>query len=129
MLIDDSSFDLKIISRIVEHSGLFENILAFQGGREALAYIKDNLDAEARRPQLILLDIQMPEMDGFEFIDEFALLPSSFREKCRVAILSSTDDITDISRVKSNPHLITLIRKPLHPDVLAKLVEKYYETE
>ena len=65
MLIDDSSFDLKINTRIVEYSGLLNTIIPCSSAREALIYLSENLDNPEKLPQLILLDIQMPEMDGF----------------------------------------------------------------
>lgn len=126
MVVDDSKFDLKIIPRIIQHTRLFEQTLTFQAAKEALTYLQENLKYPDKLPQLILLDIQMPEMNGFEFIEHYAKLPESFRQQCKVAILSSTDDASDIAVVAANPHLITLIKKPLHPENLFSLISEHF---
>ena len=125
MLVDDNRFDQIIVKRTVKYSQLFENITVFSCGQEALDHLKNNLDHPHMLPHLILLDIQMPEMDGFEFMEKFRLLDSSIIQHCKVAILSSTDDPYDIQRAEENPNIITLIRKPLHPETLAQIVKEF----
>lgn len=129
MLVDDSGFDRKIVQRTVSFTKTFENILVFSGGGEALDFITDNINNPEKLPQLILLDIQMPEMDGFDFINRFAALPESFRSTIKIALLSSTDDIGDIARADANPHIIKLIKKPLHPSVLLELLQEHFEMD
>lgn len=129
MLVDDSSFDRKIVQRTVSYTKMFETILVFSGGGEALDYITDHLNEVQKLPQLILLDIQMPEMNGFEFINIFATLPVTVRSKIRVALLSSTDDLSDIAKAESNCHIVKLIKKPLHPNALLELMKEIFEMQ
>lgn len=126
MIIDDSRFDQLIISRTAEHTGLFKKIIVMPGAREALEHLTKNLQNQQELPQLILLDIQMPEMNGFEFIDHFAQLPTSFTDTCGVIMLSSTDDLTDIEKAGSNPYIIKLLKKPLRPDVLTGIINEHF---
>ncbi|MBK7098318.1 MAG: response regulator [Sphingobacteriales bacterium] len=98
MLIDDSRFDLKINERIAKFAGVFDEIITCSSGKDALHYLLENIDNAEKWPCLILLDIQMPEMDGFEFMTHYATLPASQRGTCKVAILSSTEDSGDIEK-------------------------------
>lgn len=126
MLVDDSVFDLKINKLIATHTKLFEDIQTFISPGEALDYLASNVTDPNKLPQLILLDIQMPEMTGFEFMEKYAKLPQSLKDNCHVAMLSSTDDLTDINKAKANINIVKLLRKPLDPATIKQFVDDYY---
>lgn len=121
MLVDDNIIDLKINSKLIEITGMFSEIIACKSGQEALHYFSSSANQADKLPTLILLDIQMPEMDGFEFLEHYKKFPSAFKEKCAVAMLSSTLDFGDIQRAQANPHVIKLMKKPLQLIDLKKL--------
>lgn len=125
MLIDDNEVDLKINSKIISISKLFEEIIVCQSGEDGLNYLKTNLLTPENLPEFILLDIQMPEMDGFEFLEIYKQLPKEITEKCLVAILSSTLDFGDIKKAEANPHVIKLFKKPLFPKELEEVLASY----
>lgn len=115
MLIDDNYIDLKINSKIIVISKLFDEIIQCQSGEEALAYFTSHANEPEKLPNFILLDIQMPEMDGFEFLDNYKLFPPEWKDSCQVAMLSSTLDFGDIRRAEANPYVLKLLKKPLIP--------------
>jgi CheY-like chemotaxis protein len=117
MLIDDNEIDLKINAKLISLAKLFDEIIICQSGEDALDYLNKHLSTRDKLPDLILLDIQMPEMDGFEFLEYY----KSFPDKCPVAMLSSTLDFGDIKRAEANPYVIKLLKKPLSPMELATL--------
>lgn len=125
MLIDDNEVDLTINSKIINITKLFDHIIVCHSGEEALSYFRKHESDIDALPDLILLDIQMPEMDGFEFLEIYKNLPKSSTDKCSVAMLSSTLDFGDIKKAEANPHIIKLLKKPLFPKELDELLKKY----
>ena len=125
LLIDDNDIDLKINSKIINLSNFFQDIVLCQSGVEAIMYIKKNLNEPELLPDFILLDIQMPEMNGFEFLELYKKLPQIFLENCKLAILSSTLDFGDIKKAEANPLVIKLLKKPLYPGELKELMTRH----
>jgi CheY-like chemotaxis protein len=121
MLIDDSAIDLKIHSKIlsIHYEGL--DIITCLSAQEALLALKKHKNVPDQLPDLILLDIQMPDMDGFDFLEKFKKLPAVIIEKCAIVMLSSTLDFGDIIRAEANRHVIKLLKKPLNPVELKKI--------
>jgi CheY-like chemotaxis protein len=126
MLIDDNDVDLKINSKIITLSGLFEEIVLCQSAEEGLSYLNMRVDKLDELPDFILLDIQMPEMDGFDFLEVYKNFPKPLKETCVIAILSSTLDFGDIKKAEANPYVIKLLKKPLYPKELEELLKKYF---
>lgn len=122
MLIDDSAIDLKIHSKILSLHYVGLDIITFLTGSEALMHLKKFKDLPDELPDLILLDIQMPEMDGFEFLNRFTKLPPIIIDKCAVVMLSSTLDYGDTIRAQANRHVIKLLKKPLNPVELKRII-------
>ena len=74
-------------------------------------------------PDLIFLDINMPHMDGWEFLDEFITLPESVLQKMKVVMLTSSVDINDIAKSKTYKPVTDFLSKPLNKDNLRNLLQ------
>ena len=120
MLIDDNPTDLFVHERFLIHKKIAHDIQKFISAEDALFYLQEHPNIE-KWPDLILLDIQMPVMNGFEFLvhcEEFLKLKNS-----SIIMLSSSLDFGDINRVKANPHVLALMEKPFDVDELIGLLE------
>ncbi len=126
LFIDDNDIDLMVNSRIINLSGLVEEVTLFNSGISALRHLKEIVNETEKWPDFILLDIQMPDMNGFEFMEHFKELPTAFINHCKVAMLSSTLDFGDIKKAEANPLVIQLLKKPLFLDELSELIKNSF---
>ena len=125
LMIDDNEIDLKINSRIISLTKIFDHVETCGSGQEALSFFNKNINNPEVLPDFILLDIQMPDMDGFQFLDVYKSLPKHVIDHCVVIMLSSTLDFGDIQRAEANIHVVKLLKKPLNPDELKDLIHTY----
>jgi CheY-like chemotaxis protein len=127
MLIDDNEIDNLINQKMIESIDLAENIFIHSGAKSALEYLKNiekiKTGAESFLPELIFLDIDMPLMDGFQFIDEFEKLSVGTKKYCKVVLLTSSLDPKDIAKSKKNSYILKYLNKPLTQENLKKFIE------
>lgn len=97
---------------ILEVSNYSKTISTFTSPNEALEYLSKIKDKE-KVPELIFLDINMPEMDGFEFMEEFEKLPAMVSDFTKIIIISSSDDPIDIQKASAHKAIIKYLKKPL----------------
>jgi CheY-like chemotaxis protein len=116
LLIDDSTFDLFIYEKLIVKSGISQSVKTFNSARVALEYITK--EQNELPEMIILLDLQLPGMNGFEFIDRFHELPQPVKDKIKIFMLSSTIDTNDIEKAKESPYIIDLLPKPLEISLL-----------
>ena len=113
MLVDDNDTDNFISKRIIEITKFANRVEIKNSGKSALEYIEANKENPDDLPNLIFLDINMPIVDGFVFLYEFEKFNDIVKNKCKVIILSSSDNKRDIDKIINNDHVIKFITKPL----------------
>jgi len=121
MLIDDNETDNFISKRIIELTEFAHRVEAKNSGKDALEYLRVHQATPELLPDLIFLDINMPIVDGFMFLYEFENLQPSVQQKCKVVILSSSDNQRDINRLINNEYVIKYITKPLTQNALDEI--------
>ncbi|MDH3708787.1 MAG: response regulator [Cyclobacteriaceae bacterium] len=121
MLVDDNETDNFISKRIIEITKFARNVIIKSSGKSALEYIGAHRNEPSKLPDLIFLDINMPIVDGFVFLYEFEKFAELVKNKCRVIILSSSDNKRDIDKIVNNDHVIKFITKPLTESELGEI--------
>jgi CheY-like chemotaxis protein len=101
LIVDDNHVDNWLASRILELNHICSNILSVANGKDALKRLEEFFSEKGILPELILIDLQMPLMDGFQLIGEINKLPFYSKEKSRILILTAgIDDKEDVERIK-----------------------------
>jgi len=116
LLIDDNFIDNFVTRKILETGQFAETILVMQSAQEAI----DALRRGVIKPEVIFLDVRMPMMSGFEFLEEFEKLDADVKD-VRIFMLSSSLDPTDINKSSNNKYVAQFVHKPLTHDVLEEL--------
>ena len=89
--------------------------------------LSDFVVASSIIPELILLDLNMPIMDGWEFLDEFSIKYAAIFQTVKIAIVSSSVNPADFQKAKEYPFVIDFISKPISVDILRKINDHYFE--
>ena len=126
MLVDDNDTDNFISKRIIEITKFSENVIVKNSGKSALDYLVENKEYPESIPDIIFLDINMPIVDGFVFLYEYEKFSNSVKDKCRVIILSSSDNKRDIDKIVNNDFVIKFVTKPLTEKTLEVIKELEY---
>ncbi len=121
MLVDDNDTDNFISKKIIEIAGFSERIELMSSGKRALDYLEKEKENPENLPEIIFLDINMPIVDGFVFLYEFEKFPTLVKEKCKVAVLSSSNNKSDVKRIMENQNVVKFITKPLSTEALSSL--------
>lgn len=127
LLVDDNEMFRFLNGKILEKSGLTERVESTHSAREALAMLREMADAICALPDVVILDLMMPDMDGLEFIQQFSLLPETVTNNVKIALLSSYISPEDKALSLSYDAVIDVIDKPLNKEKLLGMQEKIRE--
>lgn len=114
-IIDDDNMYVNLVKKIVEAKNLCQNLMVFQNGKDALNYfeaILTNLDKNII-PEIIFLDLNMPIMDGWEFLDNFTKIKNKLGKTITLYIVSSSINPVDIERARSINSVKDYLVKPV----------------
>ncbi|MCA6438241.1 MAG: response regulator [Bacteroidetes bacterium] len=112
-LIDDDEIVKFIGSKVIESTKLVNRIKTFSNGEEAINFLKSNSKNLDLLPEIILLDLNMPIMDGFEFLEKYIMLEPKLGKKIAIYVVSSTISPTDIERLNKISEVSDYIIKPI----------------
>jgi CheY-like chemotaxis protein len=127
MLVDDNHSDNFFHEREIKKSNPAINVIFKYSGIEALEYLKLTATTDNILPDLIFLDINMPGMNGWEFLKEYHLLEKDIQSKVIVIMLTTSDNPDDEAKAKNWDFISDFITKPLTKEIMEDLVEKYFK--
>jgi len=120
-IIDDDDAYVYLTKRIILMKQLCNNLLIYENGRIAMHELSHLLEYEDDFPELILLDINMPEMDGWQFLDEFTKIKPRLNKQVTIYMVSSSVDERDVEAAKKYEAVTSYIVKPIDFPRLAEL--------
>ena len=116
-VIDDDPIYQIIINKIIQRSEMFSTITSFKNGKEAIDALQETVNTTTDNieilPDIILLDINMPVMDGWEFMEKMGLLKSKFSKNITVYIVSSSIAAEDKNKSKTYSDILGYLSKPV----------------
>jgi two-component system, chemotaxis family, chemotaxis protein CheY len=119
-IIDDDPIHQRIAQIMIAKHQLYDEFVSYTEAGKALNDLKSNFSNFDFLPEVILLDLNMPVMDGWDFLEKFEEIRRNFKKDIRVFIVSSSVDEKDISRSQSYSSVKGFISKPLNPEIIKK---------
>ena len=113
MIVDDAKIDRFLAEKVISKHSFAEEVVSVDSAIRALDYLTNYTEDEEALPDLIFLDINMPEMNGFEFLAEYKKLPENIKRKCIIVMLSSSLHPEDKELALQSPYVCQFLNKPL----------------
>lgn len=126
LLVDDDTVNNFIVINTINKLDITENVDSVLNGSDGIEYIKNMIDNNPQLiPSIIFLDINMPVMDGWEFLEEFEKFAEDIKKQCKIYMVSSSVYEDDISKSKQYSSVIDFISKPLMREKIMDIYNEY----
>lgn len=113
LIIDDNEIDRYIAKTVLQKQVFIDEVVCVESATDGLEYLIRNSASGTLPPVVILLDINMPDMNGFEFLQEYDKLPDSIKAQCNVIMLTTSLTQKDREQADANRYIGSFLNKPL----------------
>ena len=127
LLVDDDETTNFVNQMLLEDMGVTEDVLVANNGQEALELVRQRCQ-EGLCPELILLDINMPVMNGFEFLEEYEQLSFPNKQSVVVVMLTTSLNPQDMNRLRDLPNE-GFLNKPLNEKMVKELLREHFDKD
>jgi CheY-like chemotaxis protein len=124
MLIDDNKIDNFVTLKILEKAWHGSRFIVVSTAKEALKMLDSSMEELESIPDIIFLDINMPALNGFDFLSRYEKLPDYITKKCKIVVLTSSEKDEDMSDMMKNKFVIQYLSKPLTNEALSQVRKK-----
>jgi CheY-like chemotaxis protein len=128
MLIDDNSMDRLLVANVIKKNSFAEKVTDFSSVATALTYLYSLQRNDGLFPPVIFVDLNMPIMDGFDFLEHYMKFPEELQEQSMIVVISATNSAEDVLRLRDYPVIRMFFRKPFSSEKLAS-VQKLIATQ
>lgn len=122
-LVDDDEIFVFLTKMTIEESNIVDMVKVFRNGREAINFLSENSHDPAQLPEVILLDLSMPVMDGWQFLEEYIVLKPRIGKKIVIYVVSSSISPDDIQKAKNINEVTDYIIKPVTKEHLVEMLK------
>jgi CheY-like chemotaxis protein len=126
-IVDDDSINRFIFSKTIETQKLSDKVLTFSNGQLAIAFLLDNISQTSNLPDILFIDINMPIMNGWQFIEEYMKIKLKIKKKIMIYLLSASLNPIDLARSKEIDGISGHIIKPINPEKLKEIFLDFNE--
>ncbi len=122
-IIDDDEVYQFTLTRIIKHHKLAERVLSFSDGEIALQFLTDNITTKENIPDVIFLDSNMPIMNGWQFIEEYANLETEIKKKVFIFMVSSLVNPAEVERARKINQISDYVIKPSRLEEVKEIID------
>lgn len=126
MLVDDNPDDNFIHERVIRKTECAEEVLTMESAIDAIDFLRAKKDQPDGAPELVIIDINMPMMNGWEFLEEYGQLGEETKKRTKVVMLSTSNNPDDMQKAAAILHLSSFRIKPLSPLMIAEIIQDHF---